>query len=121
MFGCANQAGEDNRNVARMAALLAGELGGVAFAAALLGVAGLVIASYLATARASGDFGLTSEVVLLLTFGLGATAMLGLELEAAGAAVVTAWAGAPTRFDTARGRVARTSLHTAHRTRAKNR
>ena len=24
MFGCANQAGEDNRNVARMAALLAG-------------------------------------------------------------------------------------------------
>jgi acetyl-CoA acetyltransferase len=32
-FGCANQAGEDNRNVARMAALLAGlpvEVGGVA-------------------------------------------------------------------------------------------
>src|SRR5574340_1531221 len=31
-FGCANQAGEDNRNVARMAALLAGlpvEVGGV--------------------------------------------------------------------------------------------
>jgi len=24
LFGCANQAGEDNRNVARMAALLAG-------------------------------------------------------------------------------------------------
>ena len=24
MFGCANQAGEDNRNVARMASLLAG-------------------------------------------------------------------------------------------------
>jgi 3-oxoadipyl-CoA thiolase len=33
-FGCANQAGEDNRNVARMAALLAGlpvEVGGVTF------------------------------------------------------------------------------------------
>ena len=32
IFGCANQAGEDNRNVARMAALLAGlpkEVGGV--------------------------------------------------------------------------------------------
>ena len=26
IFGCANQAGEDNRNVARMAALLAGSL-----------------------------------------------------------------------------------------------
>jgi acetyl-CoA acetyltransferase len=33
-FGCANQAGEDNRNVARMAALLAGlpvEVAGVTF------------------------------------------------------------------------------------------
>ena len=27
ILGCANQAGEDNRNVARMAALLAGQIG----------------------------------------------------------------------------------------------
>ena len=27
MMGCANQAGEDNRNVARMSALLAGQIG----------------------------------------------------------------------------------------------
>jgi uncharacterized membrane protein YhiD involved in acid resistance len=73
-----------------VAALLADELGQAVLAAALLGFAALVTASYLATARPSEDYGFTTELVLLLTFGLGAMAMSGHEIEAVAAAVVTA-------------------------------
>lgn len=73
-----------------VAALLAGKLGGVAFAASLVALAGLAVASYWATARPSANYGITTDVVLLLSFGLGAMAMLGLEIEAVALAVVTA-------------------------------
>lgn len=73
-----------------LAAFLAAELGWGVFAAALLGVAGLTVTSYAVTARASQDYGITTELVLLLTFGLGALAMLDHAIEAVAAAVVTA-------------------------------
>lgn len=80
---------------------LAGLLGGVIGALAELhgpwvlglafaGVAGFTAASYVASSRASGDFGATTEIALLVTFALGALAAAGHELEAAGAAIVTA-------------------------------
>lgn len=73
-----------------VAALLAEELGSAAFAAALVGLVALAVAAYLVTARAFEDVGITTEVALVLTFGLGALAMRGLVAEAMAAAVVTA-------------------------------
>jgi uncharacterized membrane protein (DUF4010 family) len=54
------------------------------------GLAGFVALVYLEGSRASGDRGATTEIALLVTFALGALAAAGHEIEAAGAAVVTA-------------------------------
>ena len=59
-------------------------------AAALLGVAALLIVGYVHSAKATGDLGATTEVAALLAFLLGALAVYGLHLEAATAAVITA-------------------------------
>lgn len=78
---------------------LAGLLGGVAgllstltgaavLAFAFLGISGLLALSYRVRLKENDDIGLTTEVALLLTFGLGATAVLGdLALPAAIAVV----------------------------------
>jgi uncharacterized membrane protein (DUF4010 family) len=79
---------------------LTGLLGGVLAAAApvtdgfpllasgALAVGALIVAGYLSTARATHDFGMTTELALLATFGLGALAVLRAPLEAAAAGVV---------------------------------
>ncbi len=79
---------------------LAGLLGGVLAAAApaadgfpllaagALALGALVIAGYVSTGRETRDFGMTSELALLATFGLGALAVLRAPLEAAAAGVV---------------------------------
>jgi len=59
-------------------------------AAALLGVAALLIVGYVHSSKATGDLGATTEVAALLAFLLGALAVYGLHLEAATAAVITA-------------------------------
>ena len=59
---------------------------GLAFA----GIAGFTAVTYVAGSRASGDLGATTEIALLVTFALGALAAAGHEIEAAGAAIVTA-------------------------------
>ena len=80
---------------------LAGLLGGVIGALAELygpwvlglgfaGFAGFTVAAYLASSRVSRDFGATTEIAFLVTFALGALAAAGHEIEAAGAAIVTA-------------------------------
>jgi len=53
-------------------------------------VGGLVLAGYLLGVGKSADLGLTTEVALLATFGLGALAVLRAPLEAAAASVVMA-------------------------------
>jgi uncharacterized membrane protein (DUF4010 family) len=70
-----------------------GTLGGGAgwvLGLAFIGVAGLAAVTYVHSARASGDYGATTELALLVTFSLGALAAAGHEVEAAGAAVGTA-------------------------------
>lgn len=64
----------------------AGWLLGLSF----IGVAGFAALTYFQTARATGDYGATTELALLVTFSLGALAATGHEVEAAGAAVGTA-------------------------------
>lgn len=59
-------------------------------AAALLGVAALLIVGYIHSSKATGDLGATTEVAALLAFLLGALAAYGFYLEAATAAVLTA-------------------------------
>jgi uncharacterized membrane protein (DUF4010 family) len=70
-------------------ALLGRELGplltGVAFAA----VAALLIVAHIADTRARGSVGITTVVAALVTFALGALAVLGYGVIAAGGAVVT--------------------------------
>ncbi len=53
-----------------------------------LAVGALIVAGYLSSARETRDFGMTSELALLATFGLGALAVLRAPLEAAAAGVV---------------------------------
>lgn len=60
----------------------------VVLAAGTLVVGVLIIAGYLAAAREHQDFGMTTELALLATFGLGAVAVLGAPAEAAAAAIV---------------------------------
>jgi uncharacterized membrane protein (DUF4010 family) len=62
----------------------------VVLAAGALVVGALIIAAYLRTAHETNDFGLTTELALLATFGLGAAAVLGAPFEAAAAAIVMA-------------------------------
>jgi uncharacterized membrane protein (DUF4010 family) len=71
-----------------LAAAAPGADGFPLLAAGALAVGALVIAGYLSTSRETRDFGITSELALLATFGLGALAVLRAPLEAAAAAVV---------------------------------
>ena len=73
-----------------LASLLADELGAGVLGVALLALAALVTVAYWLTARESGDYGTTTEIALLLTFGLGALAVRGYESEAVAVAVVIA-------------------------------
>ncbi len=61
-------------------------------AAGTLAVGALVVASYFVTARENRDFGLTTELALLTTYGLGAIAVRGAPFEAAAVGVVMALA-----------------------------
>ncbi len=71
-----------------VAALLAEETQGLVLAAAFLALGAMVTTSYLVTSRSSEDYGATTEIALLLTFALGATAMRGFTTEAVAFAVV---------------------------------
>ena len=54
-----------------VAVLLSDAVGQYAWAFMLVAVGLLVVAGYIAEARATGDWGMTTEVAMLLTFGLG--------------------------------------------------
>jgi uncharacterized membrane protein (DUF4010 family) len=80
-----------------LAGLLGGVVGSLAdgggawlVGLALVGVAGFVAVTYVQTAHATGDYGATTEIALILTVALGALAASGREVEAAGTAVATA-------------------------------
>ncbi len=57
-------------------------------AAGTLVVGALIVAGYVIGSRRHNDFGMTTEIALLTTFGLGAVAVLGAPAEAAAAAIV---------------------------------
>jgi uncharacterized membrane protein (DUF4010 family) len=71
-------------------ALLAERFGAAILAVGFLGVAALAVASYLALVRVHGDLGFTTELALVLTYGIGALAGTGIQLEAVAATVVVA-------------------------------
>jgi uncharacterized membrane protein (DUF4010 family) len=71
-------------------AILEGSSGIVFLAIAFLGFAAVVVTAYILTARKAQDYGITSELALLLTFALGALAGKGWIAEAVASAVVTA-------------------------------
>lgn len=71
-------------------AVLEGTSGLLFLAIAFLGFAAIVVTAYVITARKTHDYGITSELALLLTFVLGALAGNGLITEAVASAVVTA-------------------------------
>ena len=73
-----------------LAVVLNDVLGPYAWAAILLAVAMLVVAGYIAEARATGDWGMTTEVAMLITFGLGVLAVSGRPALAAGLGVLVA-------------------------------
>ncbi|UOD50581.1 MgtC/SapB family protein [Orrella daihaiensis] len=73
-----------------LAVVLTDVLGPYAWAGILLAVAMLVVAGYLAEARATGDWGMTTEVAMLITFGLGVLAVSGQAALAAGLGVLVA-------------------------------
>lgn len=70
-------------------ALLSQEFGTGFLAISLLSIASLIGLSYWLTAQQTQDFGITTELALLITFVLGVLAGQGLQLEALAAAVVT--------------------------------
>ena len=72
-----------------LTALLSTQFGPVFMAVAFLALAGFAVVSYVLTARASGDYGITTELTLLLTFNLGALAMMGWVVEAIAVSVIT--------------------------------
>jgi len=93
--------GEDVRSIGTRTFALTGLLGAVVgelaelYSPWLLGLGvlafgALVAAAYVVWSRSSGDPGATTEVALLLVFALGALCAVGHEVEAAGAAVVSA-------------------------------
>jgi uncharacterized membrane protein (DUF4010 family) len=61
-----------------------------AWAVVTVGVVALIITGYVAEIRASGDWGMTTEVAMLVTFLLGALATLDREVLAAALAVLVA-------------------------------
>lgn len=78
-----------------LAALLGGVLAAASvpdrfevLAAGVLGLGALVTGGYVLMSRHTRDFGMTTELALIATFGLGALAVLGAPFEAAAAAVV---------------------------------
>jgi uncharacterized membrane protein (DUF4010 family) len=73
-----------------LSAVLAGKLGAIVLAVALLSFGALTIVSYGLTSKHTKDFGITTELALLMTFVLGALSGSGFEGEAVAAAVVTA-------------------------------
>ncbi len=73
-----------------LAALLTDRFGSIALAIAFLSVAVMAAISYVVTSRPTQDFGITTELAMLITFVLGALAGGGLPAEALAAAVVTA-------------------------------
>jgi uncharacterized membrane protein (DUF4010 family) len=77
-----------------LASLLGGVLAALAdaerfvvLAAGTVVVGGLVIAAYLVSVRETRDFGMTTELALLTTFGLGALAVLDTPFTATAAAI----------------------------------
>jgi uncharacterized membrane protein (DUF4010 family) len=71
-------------------------------AAGTLVVGALIVAGYLISTPQQRDFGLTTELAMLATFGLGAVAVIGAPAEATGAAVVmTLLLGFKTEFHSA--------------------
>ena len=60
----------------------------VVLAAGTLVVGALIVAGYVISSPEQRDFGMTTELAMLTTFGLGAVAVLGAPVEAAAAAVV---------------------------------
>ncbi len=73
-----------------LAALLALEWGSALLGVMFLGLALAVAVSYWLTAQQTQDFGLTTELAMLLTFGLGALVVSGYEAEGIAIAVVVA-------------------------------
>lgn len=70
-------------------AVLSGHLGAWILGVTFIGVIAMVVVSYGLTIVSSGDVGITSELALLLTCGLGAMAGSGFVAEAIASAVVT--------------------------------
>jgi uncharacterized membrane protein (DUF4010 family) len=80
-------------------------------AAGALAVGALIVAGYVISTPAQRDFGMTTELALLTTFGLGAVAVLGAPAEAAAAAVVmTLLLGFKSEFHSAIAKLDRTEL-----------
>ena len=73
-----------------LSALLTGKFGANILAVTFLGLVLIVAFSYRISAKGSQDFGITTELSLLITFILGALAGSGLEGEAVASAVVVA-------------------------------
>ena len=71
-----------------LSALLAAQFGVSVLVIAFLGLALIIAVSYGVTARNTQDFGITTELALLITFVLGALAGKGLASEAVAVAVV---------------------------------
>lgn len=70
-------------------ALLVESWGVGILAAVFVGLSGIVGLSYWLTAQESQDFGITTELSLLLTFTLGCLAVAGFEVEAVAVATLT--------------------------------
>jgi len=74
-------------------------------------VGALIVAGYLISTPQQRDFGMTTELAMLTTFGLGAVAVLGAPLEATAAAVVmTLLLGLKTEFHSAIDKLDRPEL-----------
>ena len=84
----------------------------VVLGAGTLVVGALIVAAYLIASREQRDFGMTTELALLATFGLGAVAVLGAPVEAAAAAIVmTLLLGFKTEFHAAIRKLDRQELN----------
>lgn len=74
--------------VGSIAVLLDRFLHPLSWAVILVAVIALIVAAYIAETRASGDWGMTTEIAMLGTFLLGSLAMSGQPVLAAGIAVL---------------------------------
>ncbi len=83
----------------------------VVLAAGTFAVGALIVAGYVISTPHHRDFGMTTELALLTTFGLGAVAVLGAPAEASAAAVVmTLLLGLKTEFHSAIKKLERREL-----------